>query len=67
MIFIGCNFESRESQVGSHKQKERYCVSKEGKSKLTVLRFPPKKRGGLFEGGGLNRGFTVVIYAFWHY
>ena len=30
MLFIGCNFESRASQVGLHK-----CVSKEGKSELT--------------------------------
>ena len=35
VIFIGCNFESRGSQVGLHKRNQRYCVSKEGKSELT--------------------------------
>ena len=28
VIFIGCNFESRASQVGLHKQKKVYCVNK---------------------------------------
>ena len=25
-----------------------------------LIKFPPLKRGGLFERGGLNRGFTVA-------
>ena len=37
VIFIGCNFESRGSQVGLHKRNQRYCVSKEGKSELTAF------------------------------
>ena len=40
VIFIGCNFESRASQVGLQKQKndtrQQTVVSKEGKSKLTA-------------------------------
>ena len=30
VIFIGCNFESRASQVGLHKQKKVCCVNKRG-------------------------------------
>ena len=36
VIFIGCNCELCVSQVGLHKQKKKYCVSKKGKSKLTA-------------------------------
>ena len=34
MIFIGCNFESRASQVGLHKQKKDTASAKEGKVSL---------------------------------
>ena len=32
-------------------------LNREGEGGL--INFPPLKRGGLFERGGLNRGFTV--------
>ena len=34
MIFIGCNFESRASQVGLHKQKKDTASAKKGKVRL---------------------------------
>ena len=34
VIFIGCNFESRASQVGLHKQKKDTASAKEGKVSL---------------------------------
>ena len=30
-----------------------------GEGEGGLINFPPLKRGGLFERGGLNRGFTV--------
>ena len=36
VIFIGCNFESRASQVGLHKRKKDTATAKEGK--LSLLR-----------------------------
>ena len=34
VIFIGCNFESRASQVGLHKQKKDTASAKKGKVRL---------------------------------
>ena len=34
LIFIGCNFESRASQVGLHKQKKDTSSAKKGKVRL---------------------------------
>ena len=34
MIFIGCNFEARASQVGLHKQKKDTASAKKGKVRL---------------------------------
>ena len=45
VIVIGCNFESRASQVGLHKQKKVTASAKEGK--VSLLR-----RGGQNPGGG---------------
>ena len=36
MIFIGCNFESRASQVGYHKKKKDIVSAKEGKVSYCV-------------------------------
>ena len=45
VIFIGCNFKSRASQVGLHKEKKHTASAKKGKVSL-------QRRGG----GRLNRG-----------
>ena len=54
VIVIGCNFESRASQVGLHKQKKDTASAKEGK--VSLLR-----RGGQNprRGGGYFRNFWV--------
>ena len=49
LIFIGCNFESRASQVGLHKQKKDTASAKEGK--VSLLR-----RGGQSQGFDLTYG-----------
>ena len=38
MIFIGCNFESRASQVGLHKQKKYTASAKKGKVRFIQRR-----------------------------
>ena len=45
VVVIGCNFESRASQVGLHKQKKDTASAKEGK--VSLLR-----RGGQNPRGG---------------
>ena len=45
VVVIGCNFESRASQVGLHKQKKDTASAKEGK--VSLLR-----RGGQNPPGG---------------
>ena len=49
VIFIGCNFESRASQVGLHKQKKDTVSAKEGKVGLL-------RRGGQSQGCALTYG-----------
>ena len=51
LIVIGCNFESRASQVGLHKQKKDTASEKEGK--VSLLR-----RGGQNPGGGGTLGIS---------
>ena len=46
MLFIGCNFESRPSQVGLHKHKKDTASAKKGKVRLCTYQC---KAGG---GGG---------------
>ena len=47
VIVIGCNFESRASQVGLHKQKKDTASAKEGK--VSLLR---RGEQNLLGGGG---------------
>ena len=52
VIVIGCNFESRASQVGLHKQKKDTASAKEGK--VSLLR---RGEQNLLGGGGYFRNF----------
>ena len=45
VIFIGCNFESRSSQVGFHRQKKDTASAKEGK--VSLLRWKDKAKSVL--------------------
>ena len=49
LIFIGCDFESRESQVELHKQKKDTTSAKEGKVNLL-------RKGGQSQGCALTYG-----------
>ena len=49
VIFVGCNFESRASQVGLHKQKKDTASARDGKVRLL-------RRGGQSQGCSLTYG-----------
>ena len=53
VIVIGCNFESRASQVGLHKQKKDTTSAKEGK--VSLLR---RGEQNLLGGGGGTLGIS---------